>query len=469
MSAPRTLYQKIWDDHVVEPLGGDKALLRVDRELLYEMTSYQAFQGLKRRGLSVHRPRAALAVPDHLVPTHTRDRAAFAPYVLTAFDAMVARCAEEGIPLIPLEDPRQGIVHVIGAELGFTQPGLVMVCCDSHTCTNGALGAMAFGIGSSEFEHVLATQTIVQDRLRTMRITLTGDLGAWVYAKDVVLHVIGTIGHDGGLGHAIEFAGGLIDRLPVEARMTICNMAIEAGSRVGMIAPDDVTIDHLRDRPMAPRGAMWDAAEAHWRTLPSDPGAVYDRAVTIDVGDLAPQVTWGTNPGQVCAITDRIPDPGSAADERHARAAAVALDYMDLAPGTAMQDVAIDRVFIGSCTNARLDDLRAAARIAKGRRVAAGVHAMVAPGSSAVRAAAEREGLDRIFIEAGFEWRLAGCSMCVGSPNDSVAAGQRCASTSNRNFQHRQGTGARTHLMSPAMVAATAIHGRLTDPRELAG
>ena len=467
MTPPRTLYQKLWDDHCIETYPDGQGLIWVDRQLLYEATSFQALQGLEKRGLPALRPTASLAVPDHVIPTHHRNPSAFSESTRRLLDAMFERCGRQGIPVIPLHDERQGIGHVIGPEQGFTLPGLVMVCCDSHTCTNGAFGALAFGIGSSEFEHVLATQTLVQPKLRSMRVRVTGEMGPAIFAKDIILAIIGRIGHDGGVGHAIEFAGSVVTSLSMEGRMTMCNMAIEAGARSGLIAPDETSFAYLKGRAMAPSGAAWDMAVAYWQTLPSDPDAVFDKDVEIDMTGISPRVTWGTSPEQVTGIGNTVPDPGDAPDQARQAAWLAAQAYMDLKPGTALSGVRIDKAFIGSCTNARLDDLRAASAVVKGRRVADGVHAIVVPGSGLIRTAAEAEGIDRIFIEAGFEWRLPGCSMCFANDLDSVSPGERCASTSNRNFEHRQGVNARTHLMSPAMVAAAAVTGRLTDVREL--
>jgi 3-isopropylmalate/(R)-2-methylmalate dehydratase large subunit len=467
MIPPRTLYQKLWDDHCIEDYGDGQGLLWVDRQLLYEATSFQALQGLEKRGLPVLRPKASLGVPDHVIPTHHRDPSAFSASTKMLVDAMFERCGRQGIPVIPLHDRRQGIVHVIGPEQGFTLPGLAMVCCDSHTCTNGAFGALAFGIGSSEFEHVLATQTLVQPKLKSMRVRVTGEPGPAIHAKDVILAIIGQIGHDGGVGHSIEFAGPVVEALSMEGRMTMCNMAVEAGARSGLVAPDETTFAFVKDRPMAPKGTDWDAAVAYWRTLPSDPDAVFAKDVEIDLTGMSPRVTWGTSPEQVTGIGGTVPDPADAPDPARKAAWQAAQAYMDLRPGTSLADIRIDKAFIGSCTNSRLDDLRAASAVVKGRKVAEGVHAIVTPGSGLIRAAAEAEGLDRIFIEAGFEWRLPGCSMCFANDLDSVGAGERCASTSNRNFEHRQGVDGRTHLMSPAMVAAAAISGHLVDVREL--
>ena len=463
-----TLYDKVWASHVVKRDDDGSCLLYVDRHLVQEVSSPQAFAGLIARGRRVRRPEAHLAVADHAVPTSGRDRPL--PDGLAA--RQVARLEENaarfGIPYLPLSDARHGIVHVIGPELGFTLPGITLVCGDSHTCTHGAFGAIAFGIGSSECEMVLATQCLRQMPQRRMRVLLQGRPGPGVAVKDLVLALIGRIGVGGGVGHAVEFAGAAVAAMSMDARMTLCNMTIEAGARIGMIAPDDTTFAYLEGRPMAPRGAAWERALDHWRGLPSDAGAVFDREVSLDASTLAPYVTWGTTPEEASPVTARIPDPAAEPDpDRRARMRR-SLAYMDLRPGTALQDVAIDRVFIGSCTNGRLEDLRAAAAVVAGRRVDPRVQAMVVPGSAAVRAAAESEGLDRVFRDAGFAWREAGCSMCVAMNDDRLAPGERCASTSNRNFEGRQGAGGRTHLMSPAMAAAASLTGHLTDVRELA-
>ncbi|MGZ4482249.1 MAG: 3-isopropylmalate dehydratase large subunit [Gaiellales bacterium] len=449
-TAPRTMFDKVWDEHQVGP-----DLLYVDLHLVHEVTSPQAFEGLRLAGRRVRRPDRTLATADHNVPTGP-----VAPDELSQqqLEALRANCREFGVPLYPLGHRRQGIVHVIGPELGISQPGMTIVCGDSHTSTHGALGALAFGIGTSEVEHVLATQTLVQRRPQTMLISFDGEPGVGCTAKDMILGTIAQIGTDGASGHVIEYAGQAVRSLSVEGRMTVAHMSIEAGARAGMIAPDDTTFAYLEGRPGAP--ADYDDAVARWRAYQSDPGATHDRVVNVDVASLAPQVSWGTNPGQVVPITGQVPEPRGESDER-------ALAYMDLRPGTAMREIRVDRVFLGSCTNGRIEDLRAAARVVEGRRVASGVRAMVVPGSVQVKAQAEREGLDRVFADAGFEWRGAGCSMCLGMNPDILAPGERCASTSNRNFEGRQGRGGRTHLMSPAMAAAAAVTGRLTDVREL--
>ncbi|MGE0387302.1 MAG: 3-isopropylmalate dehydratase large subunit [Gammaproteobacteria bacterium] len=466
MTAPRTLFAKIWDDHVVERRDDGSCLLYIDRHVVNEGTSVQAFVGLDQTGRRVRRPADTLAVADHVIATHTRDLQAMPRRAREMIEALERNAEAHGVTHIPFRDARQGICHVIAPEQGFSLPGLTMVCGDSHTSTLGAFGALAFGIGTSELEHVLATGVLVQWPARTLRIALEGAPGTGVTAKDCILAVIGRIGTAGATGHVIEYAGAAVEAMDMEARMTMCNMSIEAGARAGMVAPDDRTIDYLRDLPMAPRGALWDAAESYWRSLRSDPGASFDREFSLDTATLAPQVTWGTSPQDVADVTGRVPEPAAAADPRRAQAMRRALDYMGLAPGTAMTDIPIDRVFIGSCTNARLSDLRAAARIVRGRRVAPGVEAMVVPGSGLVKQAAEAEGLDRIFTEAGFSWRHAGCSLCCGGA-DRIDAPLRIASTSNRNFENRQGARARTHLVSPAMAAAAAVHGHFVDVRDL--
>ncbi len=466
MSA-RTLYDKIWDAHVVKTYDDGADLLYIDRHLVQEVSSPQAFAGLAARGRGVRRPELHLAVADHAVPTQHRDRPLPDGLAARQLARLEQNAAAFAIPYVPMRDARHGIVHVIGPELGFTVPGVTLVCGDSHTCTHGAFGAIAFGIGSSEAESVLATQCLRQTRQRRMRVTLHGRLGRGVAVKDLVLALIARIGVGGAAGHALEYAGETIAALSMEARMTLCNMAIEAGSRVGMVAPDDTTFAYVEGRPMAPRGAAWQLALDAWRALPGDAAAVFEREVTLDAATVAPHVTWGTTPEEAAPVTGRVPDPDAEADPARRARMRRSLAYMDLAPGTALADVAIDRVFIGSCTNGRLEDLRAAAAVVAGRRVAARVRGMVVPGSAAVRAAAEAEGLDRIFTDAGFEWRDAGCSMCVAMNDDRLAPGERCAATSNRNFEGRQGAGGRTHLMSPAMAAAAAVAGHLVDVRAL--
>ncbi len=460
--AGRTLAQKLWDAHVV-PGGSATAdepdLLYVDLHLVHEVTSPQAFEGLRMTGRRVRRPDLTVATMDHNVPTRGGVRAAD-ELSRRQMEVLRENCEREGIPLHQIGSRRQGIVHVIGPELGLTQPGMLIVCGDSHTSTHGAFGALAFGIGTSEVELVLATQCLPQRRLRDLAVTVDGDLPIGVTAKDVVLGVIAVTGTSGGVGHLVEYRGSTIERLSMEGRMTVCNMSIEWGAKAGMIAPDETTFAYLEKRPHAPRGPAWQRALDHWRSLPTDPDAVFDHEIKIDAARLTPFVTWGTNPGQVVPVTGRVPDPRSDTDAR-------ALRYMDLKPGTAIEDIAIDRVFIGSCTNARLEDLRAAAQVIQGRRVHPKVRALVVPGSTSVKRAAEDEGLDLVFKTAGFEWRNAGCSMCLGMNPDILAPGERCASTSNRNFEGRQGSGGRTHLMSPPMAAAAAITGHLVDVREL--
>ncbi len=469
MSAPRTLFDKIWDSHVVSENDDGTTLLYIDKHLTHEVTSWIGFERMAEVGRKVRRPDATLAVPDHAIPTKDRAAGIKDPLAKAQVEALLSNCETFGIPLIPLADVRQGIVHIIGPEQGLTQPGVTLVCGDSHTATHGAFGCLAFGIGSSEVEHVLATQTLSQKRPKNMRISVEGDLPLGVTAKDMILAIIGLIGTAGGTGHVIEYVGPAIRALSMEGRMTVCNMTIEGGARAGLIAPDDKTFAYLKGRPMAPIGAEWDAAVAHWRTLPSDDGAAYDKEVVIDVSEIAPQVTWGTSPEDVVPITGRVPDPADGETEDKQSAIRRSLDYMGLTPGTPMTEIPIDNVFIGSCTNSRIEDLRAAAEVIKGRKVAAGVDAMVSPGSSLIKRQAEEEGLDKVFLEAGFEWRESGCSMCLGMNPDRVSPGKRCASTSNRNFEGRQGRDARTHLVSPAMAAAAAIAGRLADVREMAG
>ncbi len=469
MSGPKTLFEKIWDSHVVEERDDGTCLLYIDRHLVHEVTSPQAFEGLRQSGRRVRRPEATLAVPDHNVPTTDRSRGIAEETSRIQVETLARNCEEFGIELFDMTDPRQGIVHVIGPEQGFTLPGTVIVCGDSHTSTHGAFGALAFGIGTSEVEHVLATQTLLQKRPKTMRILVEGELGFGVTAKDVILAIIGTIGTAGGTGHVIEYAGSVIRGLSMEGRMTVCNMSIEAGARAGLVAPDEKTFAYLRGRPRAPKGALWEQAVAYWRSLPSDPGARYDREVRLDAADIEPVVTWGTSPEDVVPITGRVPDPRAEPDERRRAKMERALAYMGLEPGTPMEEIRIDKVFLGSCTNARIEDLRLAADILKrtGGKVAEGVQAMVVPGSGLVKLQAEEEGLDRIFKDAGFEWREPGCSMCLGMNPDRLKPGERCASTSNRNFEGRQGKGGRTHLLSPPMAVAAALTGRLTDVRRL--
>ena len=461
----RTLFDKLWDGHVVREQAGEPALLYIDLHLVHEVTSPQAFDGLRAAGRRVRRPDLTVATVDHNVPTTDRSLPIADPIAAQQMEALRRNCREFGVRLYDIDAAEQGIVHVIGPELGLTQPGMTIVCGDSHTSTHGAFGALAFGIGTSEVEHVLATQTLQQFRPRTMLVRTRGALAEGVTAKDLALGLIGQIGTDGATAHVIEYAGAAVRSLSMEGRMTLCNMSIEAGARAGMVAPDETTFAYLEGRRFAPRGAAWREALDYWRTLPSDEGARFDAVVELDASALAPFVTWGTNPGHVVPVTGRVPDPTEAADEAERRAAARALEYMGLAPGTRIEDVSVDRVFIGSCTNARLEDLRAAARVLRGYRASGRVHAMVVPGSQAVKRAAEAEGLDDVFREAGFEWREAGCSMCLGMNPDILRPGERCASTSNRNFEGRQGKGGRTHLVSPAMAAAAAVTGHFTDVR----
>lgn len=473
-SKPLTLYEKIWADHVVERRDDGTCLIYIDRHLVHEVTSPQAFSGLRAAGRPVRRPDLTLAVPDHNLPTTPRvDAAGNAlpiadPASAGQLAALRTNVAEFGVPYIDALDARQGIVHVVGPEQGFTLPGTTLVCGDSHTSAHGALGALAFGIGTSEVEHVLATQTLLLQQSKTLEIRVDGTLGFGVSPKDVVLAIIGKIGAAGGTGYVIEFTGEVIRAMSVEGRLTVSNMSIEGGARSGLIAPDETTFAYLKGRPLAPKGEDWDKAVAYWRTLPTDAGARYDKTVLLHASDIAPSLTWGTSPEDVVPITGAIPDPESFADASKRVAAQKSLDYMGLVAGTAMQDIPIEHVFIGSCTNSRIEDLRAAAAVVKGRHIADRIRqALVVPGSGLVKLQAEREGLDRIFTEAGFEWREPGCSMCLAMNPDKVPPGERCASTSNRNFVGRQGPGARTHLLSPAMAAAAAVTGRLTDVREL--
>ncbi len=462
---PKTLFDRVWEAHVVAEPDGEAPLLYVDLHLVHEVTSPQAFEGLRLAGRPVRRPELTLATMDHNVPTDDRPADDLAAAQL---EALRHNCEEFGVPLYATGSGREGIVHVIGPELGLSQPGMTIVCGDSHTSTHGAVGALAFGIGTSEVEHVLATQTLPQRRPKTMLLDFAGSLPLGVTAKDVILGAIGRIGVAGGVGHVVEYAGDVIRGLEMSGRMTICNMSIEAGARAGMIAPDDTTFAFLEGRPAAPQGVEWERALDRWRELPSDPDAAYDRVVELDVGELAPQVSWGTNPGMVVPVDGVVPDPSDFDDPGERDAAERALAYMALEPGTPIQDIEVDRVFIGSCTNARIEDLREAASVVAGRRVHARVRALVVPGSAGVKRQAEEEGLDRIFEAAGFEWRRAGCSMCLGMNPDILQPGERCASTSNRNFEGRQGRGGRTHLVSPAMAAATALAGHFVDVRELA-
>ncbi len=469
MPQPRTLYQKIWDAHVVESSADGTALLYIDRHLIHEVTTPQAFAGLRAAGRTVARPDLTLAVPDHNVPTKNRDKAIADKQSAQQVAMLKQNCTDFGIEHIEMNDINQGIVHVIGPEQGFTLPGVTIVCGDSHTSTHGAFGALGFGIGTSEVEHVLATQTLQLKQSKSLEIRVTGKLGFGVSAKDLALAIVGAVGAGGGAGYVAEYTGEAIRVLSMEGRMTVCNMAIEMGARAGLIAPDATTYAYVHDKPRAPKGEMWDKALAWWQTLPSDSGSLYDKAITIDASAVAPLVTWGTSPDDVVPITGHVPDPADMPEHKRA-SAEKSLAYMGLAPGTAMIDIAVQHVFIGSCTNSRLEDLRAAAGVIQGRKVAPSLkQALVVPGSGLIKAAAEAEGLDIIFKAAGFDWRDPGCSMCLGMNPDNVPAGEHCASTSNRNFVGRQGVGARTHLVSPVMAVAAALSGRLADVRELMG
>ena len=462
---PATLFAKVWDEHKVRSHPGEPDLLYVDLHLVHEVTSPQAFDSLRVGGRPVRRPELTLATIDHGVPTTDRHLGITDPMSKVQIDALVRNCADFGVTLFGLDDPRSGIVHIIGPEQGLTQPGLLIACGDSHTSTHGAFGALAFGIGTSEVEHVLATQTLPLQRPQSMAITIDGELPAGVTAKDLILGIIARVGTDGGIGRVIEYRGSTVKALSMEGRMTVCNMSIEAGARAGMIAPDDTTFAYLEGRPYAPRGIEWERALEAWRRLPTDSEAGFDHELSIDAADLEPYVSWGTNPAQTVPITGIVPDPLSSDDPAEREAITRALKYMDLEPGTAISDIKLDRVFLGSCTNARIEDLRAAAEVVAGRKVATTISAMVVPGSGLVKLQAESEGLDLIFKDAGFEWREAGCSMCLGMNPDILAPGERCASTSNRNFEGRQGQGGRTHLVSPVMAAAAAIAGRFVDVR----
>jgi 3-isopropylmalate/(R)-2-methylmalate dehydratase large subunit len=465
----QTLSEKVWERHVVHRAEGEPDLLYVDLHLVHEVTSPQAFDGLRLAGRTVRRPDLTVATMDHNVPTTDLLQPVADPISRKQMDVLRTNCEEFGIPLYAMGDPGQGIVHVIGPQLGLTQPGMVIVCGDSHTSTHGAFGALAFGIGTSEVEHVLATQTLPQTRPGTMAVTVDGELPAGVTAKDVILAIIGRIGTSGGVGSVIEYRGSAIRGLSMEGRMTVCNMSIEAGARAGMVAPDDTTFAYLDGKPHAPRGAAWERALDEWRALATDAGATFGKEVTIDATALRPHVTWGTNPAQTIPIDDAIPDPDSFAEASQREAAHRALTYMGLTAGTPMHDITVDTVFIGSCTNSRIEDLRAAANVVAGRSVKSGLRALVVPGSMQVKAEAEAEGLDKVFTAAGFEWREAGCSMCLAMNPDKLAPGERCASTSNRNFEGRQGPGGRTHLVSPEVAAATAVAGHFATPNDLAG
>jgi len=464
----KTLFDKVWESHVVERLDDGTCVLYIDRHLVHEVTSPQAFEGLRMARRRVRRPDATIAVVDHNIQTSDRSQGIAEPESRIQVETLEANVAEFGVPYFPVRDARQGIVHIIGPEQGISLPGMTIVCGDSHTSTHGAMGALAFGIGTSEVEHVLATQTLLQRPAKNMLVQVDGPLAPGVTAKDLVLAVIGRIGTAGGTGHVIEYAGEAVHGLDMAGRMTVCNMSIEAGARAGMIAPDENTFAYVKGRPYAPQGEAFDRAVEYWRTLPSDPGAQYDRVVTLRASEIAPMVTWGTSPETVLPITGAVPDPASVADEAARTQMQRMLDYMALTPGQKLSSIPVDVVFIGSCTNGRIEDIRAAAQVARGKHVAPGVRAMVVPGSGLVKLQAEAEGLDRVMLDAGFEWREAGCSMCLGMNPDKLKPGQRCASTSNRNFEGRQGPGGRTHLLSPAMAAAAAVTGRLTDVREIA-
>ena len=467
MPQPKTLFDKIWENHLVDVQDDGTCLIYIDRQLIHEVTSAQAFDGLRKAGRKVRRPEAQLCVPDHNVPTSDRSKGIEDEESRIQLEVLENNAAEFGLSYIPILDARQGIVHIIGPEQGLTLPGITLVCGDSHTATHGAFGALAFGIGTSEVEHVLATQTLIQHPAKNMRITVNGTLPFGCAAKDMILAIIGKIGTAGGTGHVIEYAGPAIEELSMEGRMTVCNMTIEAGARAGLVAPDAKTFAYCKGRPLAPKDGAWEQAVAFWKTLPSDQGASYDTEVTLDVSEIIPQVTWGTSPQDEVPITAVVPDPAAEADQSRRASMQRSLEYMGLEAGTRMTDIAIDKVFIGSCTNSRIEDLRAAAAVAEGRKVAASVYAMVVPGSGLIKQQAEAEGLDRIFIEAGFDWREPGCSMCLAMNGDTLLPGERAASTSNRNFEGRQGPGGRTHLVSPVMAAAAAIVGHLTDVREL--
>jgi 3-isopropylmalate/(R)-2-methylmalate dehydratase large subunit len=465
---PRTLFEKIWDDHVVRSSPGEPDLLYIDLHLVHEVTSPQAFEGLRLSGRHTRRPDLTLATIDHGVPTIGREHGITDPLSRQQIETLIANCEENAITLYGLDDPRQGIVHIIGPEQGVTQPGMTIVCGDSHTSTHGAFGALAFGIGTSEVEHVLATQTLPQARPKAMAVNVQGELPPWSTAKDIILAIINRIGVGGGAGYVIEYRGNTIANLSMEGRMTVCNMSIEGGARAGLIAPDEATFSYLKGRPQAAKGTAWEAALGYWRGLPSDQDAVFDWEVGLAADEIPPYVSWGTNPAQSTTVDGAVPAPGDFSDPAEQEHAAQALEYMQLAPHTAITDITVDRVFLGSCTNGRIEDLRAAAGILTGKQVHPNVHAMVVPGSGLVKLQAESEGLDEVFVRAGFEWRDAGCSMCLGMNPDILQPGERCASTSNRNFEGRQGRGGLTHLVSPAMAAAAAIAGRFVDVREWA-
>jgi 3-isopropylmalate/(R)-2-methylmalate dehydratase large subunit len=467
MSKPQTLFDKIWNQHLVHQQEDGTCILYIDRHLIHEVTSPQAFEGLRLANRTPRQPQAALAVADHNVPTSDRSEGIKEPQSRLQVETLERNAEEFGIPLFRMSDERQGIVHIIGPEQGLTQPGMTIVCGDSHTSTHGAFGALAFGIGTSEVEHVLATQTLQARKPRNMKITVEGTLPLGVTAKDIILAIIGKIGTAGGTGYVIEYAGEAIHSLSMEGRMTICNMSIEAGARAGLIAPDETTFNYIKGRPFAPQGDNWEKAVAYWHSLPSDEGATYDKEVVLQASEIIPQVTWGTSPQDVLPITETVPDPDEFNDFNRQQAVKRALEYMGLTPGTKLTEIPVDTVFIGSCTNGRIEDLREVAKVVEGRKVASGVYAMIVPGSGLVKHQAEQEGLDVIFKQAGFDWREPGCSMCLAMNADQLQPGERCASTSNRNFEGRQGRGGRTHLVSPAMAAAAAVTGKLTDVREL--
>lgn len=470
MTKPRTLFDKIWEDHLIDVQDDGTCLIYIDRQLIHEITSAQAFDGLRMSKRQARRPEANICVPDHNVPT-TPGRGGTDEIddeeSRVQLEVLEKNAMEFNLPYIPINDINQGIVHVIGPEQGFTQPGVTLVCGDSHTATHGAFGALAFGVGTSEVEHVLATQTLIQRPAKNMRITVNGRLPAGCTAKDLILAIIGKIGTAGGTGYVIEYAGPAIKDLSMEGRMTVCNMTIEAGARAGLVAPDEKTFEYLKGRPQSPKGGQWEQAVEYWKTLPSDPGATYDEEVILDISEIVPQVTWGTSPQDEVGINGLVPDPNQESEPMRRASMERSLEYMGLTAGTPMKDITVDKVFIGSCTNSRIEDMRAAAAVAKGRKVASSVYAMVVPGSGHVKAQAEEEGLDKIFTEAGFDWREPGCSMCLAMNGDMLLPGERSASTSNRNFEGRQGPGGRTHLVSPPMAAAAAIAGHLTDVRDL--
>ena len=466
MNSPKTIYDKIWQDHLVSDNDDGTSILYIDRHLVHEVTSPQAFEGLKIANRKVRRPEFTLATADHNIPTMDRDKGIDDPESKLQVETLEANCDEHGITFLSMADQRQGIVHIIGPEQGFTQPGMTIVCGDSHTSTHGAFGALAWGIGTSEVEHVLATQTLIQTKAKNMNIQINGKLPVGVTAKDVVLKIIQTIGTAGGTGYVIEYSGEVIRSLSMEGRMTVCNMSIEAGARAGLISPDRITVEYLKNRPFSPSEDKFDSAADYWLSLASDDGAKYDKVIKIDADEIVPQVTWGTSPEDVVSINGNVPDPAKISDSEKQKSMSRALEYMGLEPNTNMTDIKIDKVFIGSCTNGRIEDLRAVSKIADGRKVAEHVNAIIVPGSGLVKKQAEKEGLDKIFIQSGFEWRDPGCSMCLAMNADKLKPKERCASTSNRNFEGRQGRGGRTHLMSPAMAAAAAIKGKLSDCRE---